>query len=190
MVFEGIFINSPLNRMLKRKLNKTIYLFAAIFCSLYTGKAAAQANVTAHATAEVILALTATETSQLNFGRFSPETAGGEVKITPQGVRTSSGTVMLSAGVHNSASFFLTGQYEATVSITLPQGAVMLTSTENSKSMEVYDWESYPAAGLNAGILNNGSLVVNIGATLKVGNMIDNPVGIYAGMYSITFAYN
>lgn len=150
----------------------------------------AQGSVTAHASAEVIQALTATETAQLNFGRFSPETNGGEVRVTPQGIRTSSGSVVLGGGLHNSASFYITGQYEATLSITLPAGSIVLTNTSTNKSMEVYNWESYPAAGLNAGVLTDGSMVVSVGATLKVGNMLDNPVGIYAGTYSVTFAYN
>lgn len=153
-------------------------------------KAKAQASISAHATAEVIQALTATETAELNFGKFSPETGGGEVKLTPLGVRSSSGTVALSGGTHNSASFYLTGQYEATVSITLPTAPAILTNLTSSKTMEVYNWESFPHEGLGVGVLNNGSLTVNVGATLKVGNMIDNPVGIYTGTYSITFAYN
>ncbi len=153
-------------------------------------KAKAQASISAHATAEVIQALTAMETAELNFGRFSPETAGGEVKLTPRGVRSSSGTVALSGGIHNAASFYITGQYEATVSITLPTGPAILTNATTSKTMEVYNWESFPQAGLGVGVLNDGSLSVNVGATLRVGNMIDNPVGIYTGTYSITFAYN
>jgi len=175
----------------RNKLISSIIFTIALVLGIPITEATAQgSSVTAHATAEVIQALTATETAQLNFGRFSPETSGGEVKVTPQGIRNSSGSVVLSAGLHNAASFYITGQYEATVSITLPPGSVVLTNVSTNKSMEVYKWESYPAAGLSAGVLSDGSMVVNVGATLKVGNMIDNPVGIYAGTYSVTFAYN
>ena len=162
----------------------------ALLSGIPFNKAKAQANVSAHATAEVIQALTATETAELNFGRFSPETVGGEVKLTDQGVRSSSGTVALSGGTHNAASFYITGQYNSTVSITLPSGSAILTNQASAKTMEVYNWESNPTAGLGTGVLNNGSLAVNVGATLKVGNMIDNPVGIYTGTYAITFSYN
>lgn len=174
-----------------RNFNQLIYILTvALFCFLNTGRAKAQGAITAHATAEVIQALTATETAQLNFGRFSPETSGGEVIVTPQGTRTSTGSVVLNGGLHNSGSFYLTGQYEATVTTSLPAGSVVLTNIASNKSMEVYNWVSYPVAGLNSGVLSNGSMVVNVGATLKVGNMIDNPVGIYVGTYSITFVYN
>ena len=162
----------------------------ALLSGIPFNKARAQASVSAHATAEVIQALTATETAELNFGRFSPETAGGEVKLTPKGVRSSSGTVALSGGTHNAASFYITGQYDATVSVTLPAGPAILTNNISAKTMEVNNWESFPTAGLGVGVLNNGSLAVNVGATLKVGNMIDNPVGIYTGTYAITFSYN
>jgi hypothetical protein len=37
---------------------------------------------------------------------------------------------------------------------------------------------------------SNGIRVVNIGATLIVGTIHDNPVGMYTGIYNITFNYN
>lgn len=148
------------------------------------------ASIEAKVTAEVIEALTAQEQTALNFGRFSPETTGGLVKLTPEGVRSASGSVALSGGAATSAKFYLTGQYEAMVSITLPALPVILTNSVGSKTMEVSNWVSDPPAGLAAGKLENGELAVNVGASLKVGNKEDNPVGIYNGTYSITFAYN
>ena len=153
-------------------------------------KARAQASVTAHATAEVIEALTANETAALNFGRFSPETNGGEIRLTPEGVRVSTGTITLNTGSYNQAKFYLTGHYEATVTIALPTTSTILTNSENGKTMEVTGWESNPTAGLGTGVLNNGLLTVDVGATLKVGNLNENPVGMYTGTYAITFSYN
>ena len=91
-----------------RKLIYQTICIIALLLGIPISEAAAQANVSAHATAEVIQALTATETGQLNFGRFSPETSGGEVKVTPQGIRLSTGSVVLGAGLHNAASFYIT----------------------------------------------------------------------------------
>jgi hypothetical protein len=39
-------------------------------------------------------------------------------------------------------------------------------------------------------MLQNGFQIVYVGATLKVGTLIDNPVGIYTGVYTITFDFN
>jgi len=172
---------------------KNIFLLFCIIVILLfsnTPVANAQASVTAQAFAEIIAALSATETAQLNFGRFSPETQGGKVVLTPDGIRTAQGSVVLGGGAHNSASFYITGEYDATFSITLPSGPAVLTNTLNAKTMKVSDWQSYPAPGIGVGKLNGGSMTVHIGAVLNVGDMNANPVGIYAGTYSITFAYN
>ncbi len=161
-----------------------------IFWVATVSKSKAQASVQATANAEVIEALTTTETAQLNFGRFSPETQGGKIILTPDGVRTVQGTVVLGGGTHNSASFYITGQYEATFSITLPSGPAVLTNTQNNKTMEVTDWSSYPAPGIGVGKLVGGAMTVRVGAVLNVGDFNANPVGLYAGIYAITFAYN
>jgi hypothetical protein len=174
------------------KIKKVIALvFSIALLSLpFVRKAAAQASVTATATAQVIAALTATETAQLNFGRFSPETEGGAIIITPEGVRTAQGTVILGGGAHNSASFYITGEYDATFSVTLPSGPATLTNILNAKTMQVSNWQSYPAPGVGLGKLTGGAMTVHVGAVLNVGDMYANPVGIYTGVYAITFSYN
>jgi len=146
------------------------------------------ASVTAHATAEVIEALTAEEQTAMSFGKFTAGN-GGVVILTPEGIRTAT-EVKLSGGAATSGKFFLTGQYEALVSITLPALPVILYNSVSSKTMEVIDWVSVPPAGLGAGKLEKGALAVNVGASLKVGNIEANPVGLYNGTYEITFAYN
>ena len=173
-------------------MNKVIILVFSLTltCSLFTFNAVAQSTVTATATAQVIAALTATETAQLNFGRFSPETQGGKVIIAPDGVLTSQGTVVLGGGAHNSASFYITGEYNATFSVVLPSGAATLTNTLNAKTMLVTDWQSIPAPGVGVGKLNGGAMTVQVGAVLNVGDMNSNPVGVYTGIYAITFSYN
>ena len=105
-------------------------------------------------------------------------------------MRTTQGTVILAAGTHNAASFYITGQYEATFSISLPLGAEILRNVTNEKTMSVSNWKSSPDQGIGVGNLVGGEMTVNIGATLTVGDMKANPVWIYAGTYSVTFAYN
>ena len=150
----------------------------------------AQATVSATATAQVISALTATETAQLNFGRFSPETQGGLILLTPDGVLTTQGTVITGAGAHSPASFFITGEYNATFTIVLPAGPAVLTNALSSKTMLVSGWQSIPSSGVGVGKLNGGGMTVQVGAVLNVGDMNANPVGIYTGIYAITFSYN
>lgn len=167
-----------------------IFFVAIILIGVSTGISAQSASVTSYATAEVITALAATETASLNFGRFSPETSGGEIRLTPDGVRVATGSVVLSGGAFNPAIFYLTGQQQSTVTISLPSAPAVLINAATGKTMEVYNWESNPPGGLGAGVLTQGWLNLNLGATLKVGSVIDNPVGIYTGTYVVTFSYN
>ena len=169
-------------------LQITITLALTTLLSVLSARA--QVSLTAHASAEVIQALAATEGSALNFGRFSPESTGGEIRLSPDGVRSSTGSVSLSGGLYNPASFFLSGQPDFSIVVNLPTEPVLLTNTANGKTMTVLNWESIPAVSSSIKILSSGVLTLNVGATLRVGNMVDNPVGMYSGTYVVTFSYN
>jgi hypothetical protein len=151
---------------------------------------AGQTTATGQIFAEVIPVFTATEISQMNFGKFSPGPQGGEIILTPQSTVSVLGSVYAGNGLHNAASFYISGDVDAAYSITLPAGPVVLTHTLNAKTMLIEDWNSFPSPGIGTGKLQNGFQIVNVGATLKVGTLNDNPVGVYTGSYSITFVFN
>lgn len=166
------------------------YILTLLVILSFSSRAFSQASITAQAFAEVISALTATETSQLNFGKFSPEVQGGQVIVTPDGIRSTNGAVILSGGIAKSGIFYITGTPEAMFSIQLPNGPAVLTHQNSSKTMMVNNWISYPNAGNGTGVLANGQQFVYLGATLNVGSLLDNPVGLYSGAFNLTFAYN
>lgn len=166
------------------------YILPLLVILSFSSRAFSQASITAQAFAEVISALTATETSQLNFGKFSPEVQGGQVIVTPDGIRSTNGAVILSGGIAKSGIFYITGTPEAMFSIQLPNGPAVLTHQNSSKTMMVNNWISYPNAGNGTGVLANGQQFVYLGATLNVGSILDNPVGLYSGAFNLTFAYN
>lgn len=147
-------------------------------------------GVTGHIYAEVIPVFSASETSQLNFGKFSPGPQGGKIILTPQSTISLIGTVYKATGSHNAASFYLTGDEDAAYSITLPSSPVTLTHTQSAKNMIIEEWNSVPAPGVGTGMLRNGFQMVYIGATLRVGTLNDNPVGVYTGTYTVTFDFN
>ncbi len=166
-------------------------LFTAMFLSiLLAGNAWSQASVTAKAFAEVIEALAAQESQQLNFGRFSPETSGGQIILTPDGIRTAQGTVVLASGTYNPGRFIVTGAPSANFIIQLPGGPVVLVHHASNRTMTVDNWTSNPLSTAEASTQPDGSKEVSVGATLYIGNLQDNPVGIYAGTFQLTFAYN
>jgi hypothetical protein len=140
--------------------------------------------------AEIISMYTATERAQMNFGRFSPGDQGGEIVLTPESTFSVLGSIYMGPGSRNAASFTVSGDVDAIFSISLPAVPVLLTHTSSARTMQVTNWVSNPVSGIGTGNLQNGSQVIYVGATLKVGTIIDNPVGIYSGSYSITFDFN
>jgi hypothetical protein len=171
------------------KILFSLALISGIFTGAY-GQAAMPASATGHITAEIIPIFSATETSQMNFGKFAPGPEGGEIILSPQGTVSTLGTVYKGTGFHNAASFYISGDADASFSISLPAGPVLLTNMSNARTMKVERWVSNPSAGIGTGKLQNGFQVVYVGATLKVGTLNDNPVGIYTGSYTITFDFN
>lgn len=171
-----------------------LFFFSLIFILALplnlTGQAVSSASADGHITAEIIPIYTASETSQMNFGRFSPGPQGGEIIITPASTISVLGSVFTGVGVHNAASFYLSGDVDAAFSVTLPSGPVVLSHTESAKTMLVEDWRSSPPSGVGTGMLKNGFQIIYVGATLKVGTLTDNPVGSYTGSFSITFDFN
>lgn len=148
------------------------------------------ATATGHIFAEIVPIFTASETSQMNFGKFSPGPGGGEIILSPQSTISVIGSVYKGTGSHNAASFYVTGDMDATFTITLPSNPVVLTHLSDARTMSIENWVSIPSQNIGAGKLQNGFQIVYVGATLKIGTLEDNPVGIYTGTYSITFDFN
>jgi hypothetical protein len=147
-------------------------------------------SATGHIFAEIIPVFTATETSQMNFGKFSPGPKGGEIILSPESTVSVLGSVNKGPGSQNAATFYVTGDADASYTISLPPGQIILTHTATAKTMKIKDWVSSPAPGVGSGKLNNGYQIVRVGATLIIGNLNDNPVGSYTGTYVITFDFN
>ena len=176
-----------------KRLN--LFLYCLIFLLIMTGgKVYSQTmppvSATGHVFAEIIPIFSASETSQLDFGRFSPGPQGGEIILTPESTISVLGSVYKGSGTHNAASFYITGDIDASYTITLPSKPVVLTHLSDAKTMQVKDWVSIPSPGIGSGKLQSGFQIVYVGATLKVGTLNDNPVGIYTGSYIITFDFN
>ncbi len=176
-----------------RKHRKFLFGLIGLFfvpAGMAVAQIAPPASATGHITAEVITMLAAVETSQLNFGRFAPGPQGGELIITPESTVMVQGSVWPGSGSRNAASFFVTGDPGVAYTITFPSAPVTITHMGSARTMTVEDWTSVPEPTPGAGMLEDGSQVVMVGATLKVGTLVDNPVGIYTGTYTITFDFN
>ncbi|TFH37719.1 MAG: DUF4402 domain-containing protein [Bacteroidia bacterium] len=168
-----------------------IFYFSLLSLLIFSnGNLYAQASTTGHIFAEIITVFAASETSQMSFGRFAPGVQGGEIILTPQSTVSVMGSVFKGPGTHNAASFYVTGDTDAAFSISLPSEEILLRHIGTEKTMVIKDWMSNPSPGIGTGMLQNGFQVVYVGATLMVGTLNDNPVGIYTGSYTITFDFN
>ncbi len=177
---------------MRRLIKGTISLWLLLLVSVTVAEAqpGLSSTVTGHITAEVISTLTAVETSQLNFGKFSPGPQGGSLILNPENTISVMGSVWPGSGTHSAASFYVTGDPGVAYTVSLPSSPVTITHVSSARTMTVEDWTSVPFAEPGAGLLENGSQVVYVGATLRVGTINDNPVGVYTGTYTITFEFN
>jgi hypothetical protein len=177
-----------MSRLNKILCSLAFLLFATIFKVM--AQPTLPVSATGHVVAEVISVFSASETSQMNFGKFAPGPQGGQIILSPESTISVLGSVFKGTGTHNAASFSVSGDPDAAYSITLPSGPVVLNHITSAKTMILEDWTSVPSPGLGVGKLQYGFQVVYVGATLKVGTLYDNPMGIYTGSYTITFDFN
>jgi len=168
---------------------KLIAFGIASFLAMGCVKVNAQATATGHVTAEVIDAVTAFESIPMSFGRFSTGDQGGSIVIPANGAVLSSSTVVNADSNINPATFSVSGAKDATFSVALPQGPTTLMSL-TGETMLVTDWTAISGEGTDGFVLDGGVQTVKVGATLRVGTLDENPVGIYTGIYNVTFVYN
>ena len=176
-----------INRKVMNKLSLILVCFI-FFIVPVRGQVAVQGN--GHVFAEVIPVFSATETSQMNFGRFSPGHQGGEIILTPENTISVLGSVQAGIGMHNAASFSISGDPNASFTVSLPGEPIILRHVSAARTMIVEDFMSTPVSDSGNGILVNGEQMIYVGAKLKVGTIEDNPVGVYSGTYSVTFDFN
>jgi hypothetical protein len=150
------------------------------------------ASATGGASATVVTAIAISQTTALNFGRFSAPTGGtaGTVTIDASAPGTRSftgGTVLVTSGagaIGNSGVFAVTGEASATYTITNPTAT---TLTGPGTAMGVTFTTS--PSGIGGGTLSaGGAQTLFVGGTLSVG-AVQTP-GSYTGSYTVTVEYN
>jgi len=123
---------------------------------------------------------------QLNFGSFSTGASGGEVIISPEGFRTSTGSVILMGGNYNQAIFEIKLIPGRLVNISMG-GQISLTRVGGGGSMNM---QVGPCdKGLNF-VTSGGHPFFNpvkVGGKLFVSDNLANPAGSYEGQFSVTF---
>lgn len=130
--------------------------------------------------------LTVLTSRELAFGRFAAG-LGGNIVVSPGGVRTSSGgVVLLSSASGSSAQMTVTGEPNTTYSIGLPLDGVLVLRNATGAAMPVKTFVSTPGSSGQVGV--GGSQIINIGATLVVAP--GQAVGNYSGTFAVSLNYN
>ncbi len=145
------------------------------------------ANTTATATATVATALGIAKTVDMSFGTIGATAIAGSVVLGTDGSRTCTDVDCLAGSPGAAASFDVTGQNNATYSITLPSAAVPLTGP--GPNMDATAFVSLPTP---TGTLSGaGAETLLVGATLAVGTAGAQTAGVYTSAgFTVTVNYN
>ena len=125
----------------------------------------------------------------LSFGSFVIGASGGTITITPEGTRTTTGTIVHLANSTEAPAIFEVskpGSSKKQVNIVFPASAY-LTRSGGSERIVVNNFKSDKPSGFWSSLFLTQR--VNVGATLTVQGLSSNPPGNYAGTFSVTFAY-
>ncbi len=126
-----------------------------------------------------------TVTGDLSFGAFYHGAAGGTVTISPEGVRTSTGDiVLLGMGYSYSAARFNINSNAGTIINILNGPDVQLSWS--GFTMNLHIGTSSPASPFVNTNTYSVPTELTVGATLTVGNSASNPPGTYTGSFNIT----
>jgi hypothetical protein len=123
----------------------------------------------------------------LRFGAFFQSTSGGTVIVSPTGVRTSTGTVILAdmGYAYGPANFEIVANPGTLISIL--NGPDVTVSGSNGGSVTLHVGTSLPSSPFITSVSPPSYTSVFVGGTLTVGSPVANPSGAYSGSFQVTF---
>lgn len=165
---------------------------AAMACALagLTGTAFAAPSSTSlsgSAQASILTPLAIVPIDALSFGQLTRPTAAGTVVLDPSGTITTTGGVVTSTAIAQTATrgpgtFAIVGEAGRLFSIDLPTVAILRQGTRN---MRVSAFRSNWTSG--AVFSATRTFALSVGATLNVG--ANQTTGTYTGTYAVTVTY-
>lgn len=128
-------------------------------------------------------------TQGLSFGAFTTGSVGGTVSVSPAGLRSSSGSVLL-------LNYGFT-YYSAIIEIDAPTGTIITVANgpnvsltgSNGGTMTLKLGATSPVSPFTTTAVSPSRTVVNIGGTLTVGPPISTPPGSYSGTFDVYVNY-
>lgn len=148
------------------------------------------ADATATSTSTVVQPIAITKAADLAFGRFAALT-GGTVTISTSGARTVTGTVLPMSGTATAAAKFdVTGEPDATYSISLNAPATLSSGSDTMAFATVSDLTgaNTTSGNVTTGTLTGGAQSIYVGGVLTVASA--QAPGSYSGNVVATVEYN
>lgn len=169
-------------------------LFVLLVLSISMNKAQAQnlnqSRAKARVNARVVTNFSAVKTSEMTLENFPTLDWDGNPIITPNNTHSTNGNNATAYKVDYAANFFVTGGKETAFSISLPNTPIALKNISETKTIHVSNWSADYLDNSHESPMVDGYYKVGIGATLDIGTSKDKPVGIYTGIYKVTFDFN
>lgn len=171
------------------------WLLAAAGAAALGSPAAAQSADNADTMVVLVERLSFFTVQDLHFGDILPSTVAGQVRVTPDGVRTATGGVtLIGNGDQQPARFAGMGTYNRTVRIRLASNSIQLTGPGAPMTVTQFEIGSTP----NTVILSTAPTNFLIGSTTGMFNFpvgarlnvnANQAPGSYSGTIAITLEY-
>lgn len=161
------------------------FILASFLLAPFFQSVAHAATTTATVSANIVSSINMSTRNVLLFGDISSSAVAGTVVLSPSGTRTTTGGATVNSAVPGSpVTFDVSGDANASYSISLPVSVVL--SDPSANTMVVDNFTSSPTP---AGVLDgSGQQTLFVGATLNVSS--NQPFGSYSGLMSVTVDYN
>jgi hypothetical protein len=164
-----------------KKFYAAVVAGTAIVAVTFGASSANAATATANATAEIVEALTITETDVLEFGTIVPGAAASTVAITPGGVVTC-GAGLTCSGTTAAGAFLIEGTSGYVVDISSDASTTLSDGGVNSMSVT-----GLTVSAATATLDVAGEATFTVGGTLNVG--ANQVAGVYNGTFTVTANY-
>lgn len=167
-------------------MKKAILSLAVTFISVFCNLTLAQGSIGAVGKTSVVSPISISEQVVLDFGVITTTaSSGGTVSVGLNGFLTADGGArVIGTAIGNAAAFEVSGDANATYSISLPADNVASLSS-NGHTILLKSFISNPTS--NGQLDSTGKQQIFVGATLQLNP--NQPAGDYIGNYNVTVNY-
>ena len=175
--------------MMTFRFAKCAVAVAAIALAAVLPSNAQAADATATATATVVAAISIAKTVDMSFGTIAATANAGTVVLGTDGSRSCTDVDCLAGSPGVAASFDVTGNNNATYSISLPSTATLTGPGSPGTDMIANNFTSLPTP--TGTLSGSGAETLLVGATLAVDTVSAQTAGTYTSTnFTVTVNYN